>query len=125
VKPVGEEARMRTMVRASSRKCLAEIAPGSEGGTWPAWAVTAVETARIAPSGSNRQPWRFRFEEGGLVLSCPPAAYFTADIDRGIAMLHVELGAAHAGMPGRWERLAGPGLLRFVPDEGQPATSAV
>lgn len=116
-KPVGGELQMRTAIRASSRKCLAELAPGVESGVWPAWAVTAVEAARIAPSGSNRQPWRFRFEEGCLVLSCPPTAYFTADVDRGIAMLHVELGAAHAGVTGRWERLANPGVLRFVPDE--------
>jgi hypothetical protein len=48
------------------------------------------------------------------VLSCPPTSYFTADVDRGIAMLHVELGAAHEGVHGEWERLGAPGTLRFI-----------
>jgi nitroreductase len=114
-RPVGDESAMRTIIRASSRKPLTEIAPGAESGLWPAWAVTAVESARIEPSGSNRQPWRFRFEDGALVLVCPPTSYFTADVDRGIAMLHVELGAAHEGVRGAWERLSQPGVLRFTP----------
>ena len=37
----------------------------------PAWAVTAVEAARLAPSGANGQPWRFRLEHGALVMSAP------------------------------------------------------
>jgi nitroreductase len=115
-RPAGDELGMRRLVRASRRKPLSEIAPGAETGLWPEWAVTAVEAARIAPSGSNRQPWRFAFEDGSIVLTCPPAAYFTADVDRGIAMLHVELGAAHAGVVGRWERLDAPGVVRFVPE---------
>jgi nitroreductase len=112
--PVGDESAMRTMIRASSRKPLTEIAAGAERGDWPEWAVTAVGAARIGPSGSNRQPWRFRFEDGGLVLSCPPTAYFTADVDRGIAMLHVELGAAQEGVRGDWEPTGAPGVLRFA-----------
>jgi hypothetical protein len=114
-RPVGDESAMRTMIRASSRKPLSEIAPGAESGAWPAWALAAVEAARIGPSGSNRQPWRFTLEDGALVLSCPPTSYFTADVDRGIAMLHVELGAAHAGVRGDWEPTGAPGVLRFAP----------
>jgi hypothetical protein len=114
-RPVGDESAMRTIIRASRRRPLSEIAPGAESGDWPAWAVTAVEAARSGPSGSNRQPWRFRFEDGALVLSCPPTAYFTADVDRGIAMLHVELGAAHEGVRGDWEPAGTPGVLRFSP----------
>lgn len=112
----GSEAAVRSLAGSARRKALSEIAPGAEEGSWPAWALTAVEAARLAPSGSNRQPWRFHMEDGALVLTCPPGAYFTADIDRGIAMLHVELGAAHAGVSGSWERLDGRGVVRFVPD---------
>jgi nitroreductase len=118
-RPMGDESAMRTIIRASSRKPIAEIAPGADSGDWPEWAGTAVGAARIGPSGSNRQPWRFRMEGGGLVLSCPPTAYFTADVDRGIAMLHVELGAAHEGVRGDWEPTGAPGVLRFVPRTGR------
>jgi hypothetical protein len=107
------EQTLRDFVRASRRKPLSEIAPGAESGTWPTWALTAVEAARIGPSGSNRQPWRFGYD-GGLVLTCPSTAYFTAAVDRGIAMLHVELGAAHDGVTGTWERLDPSGVLRFA-----------
>lgn len=114
-RPLGDERLIRGAIGGSRRRPLSRIAPGAEDGSWPQWARLAVEAARLAPSGSNRQPWRFRLEDDSLVLSCPPTAYFTANIDRGIAMLHVELGAAHAGVTGRWERLSSPGVLRFVP----------
>jgi nitroreductase len=115
-KAEADEKALRRLVRASRRKPLLEIAPGAGSGGWPPWALAAVEAARIGPSGSNRQPWRFSYDGIGLVLTCPPTAYFTANVDRGIAMLHVELGAAHAGVTGRWERLRSPGVLRFAPE---------
>ena len=111
--PVGERL-LRSGVRAASRRPAAELAPGIGDG-WPAWAVAAVEAARRAPSGANRQPWRFRLEGGSLVMSGTDKLYWTASIDFGIAMLHVELGAAHAGVTGRWERLEGPDVGRFSP----------
>ena len=43
--------------------------------------------------------------------------YWTAPIDFGIAMLHVELGAAREGVRGAWERLEEPVVARFVPNE--------
>jgi hypothetical protein len=39
--------------------------------------------------------------------------YWTAPIDFGIAMLHIELAAAHAGVSGGWERLGGPDVASF------------
>jgi hypothetical protein len=80
--------------------------------------VAAVEAARVAPSGANKQPWRFRLEGGTLVMGRAEKIYWTAPIDFGIAMLHVELGAEHAGVRGAWEHLAEPDVARFVPDSG-------
>ena len=77
--------------------------------------MSAVEAARLAPSGANRQPWRFRLEERGLALPMAPGAYWTAPIDCGIAMLHAELGALHEGVRGDWVRLAAPDVARFEP----------
>jgi nitroreductase len=111
--PIGERL-LRSAVRATSRRPVAELASGSGDG-WPAWAVSAVEAARLAPSGANKQPWRFRIEGGSLVMGGADKLYWTAPIDFGIAMLHVELGAAHAGVTGRWQRLDGPNVARFTP----------
>ena len=89
-------------------------APG-DGARWPLWARTAVEAARLAPSGVNRQPWRFRLDGPSLVLTHTEKLYWTAPFDLGIARLHAELGAAHEGVRGTWEPLAEPDVARFVP----------
>ncbi len=113
-KPLDERA-MRSIVRSSSRKPLAILAPGSEGDAWPRWARDAAEAARWAPTGGNGQPQRLRFEDGALVLGRAEKAYWTAGLDLGIVMLHAELGAGHAGVTGSWEELPAPDVARFVP----------
>jgi hypothetical protein len=77
-------------------------------GGWPKWAVTAVQAARSAPSGANRQPWRFRLEGDALVTGGAGKLYWTAPIDFGIARLHAELGAQHEGVRGSWTMLPEP-----------------
>ena len=62
-----------------------------------------MEAARLAPSGANGQPWRFRLEHDALVMSAAKKTYWTAPIDYGIAMLHIELGAAREGVHGVWD----------------------
>lgn len=111
--PIGERL-LRSAVRATSRRPIEELAPGIGDG-WPGWAVAAVEAARRAPSGANRQPWRFRLDGGSLVMGRAAKLYWTAPIDFGIAMLHAELAAAHAGVAGRWERLDAPDVAGFSP----------
>jgi nitroreductase len=120
------ERMMSTAVRSAARRQVEDIAPGlvrgvwqsgaPVAGSWPVWAVSAVEAARQAPSGANRQPWRFRMEGGALVLASAERAYWTAPIDFGIAMLHAELGALHEGVRGEWSRLTLPDVARFEPE---------
>jgi len=124
------ERMMSKAVRSAARRQVEDIAPGltrgwaqagfegPAGAAWPAWAVAAVEAARVAPSGANRQPWRFRLEDGALVMSRAEKTYWTAPLDFGIAMLHVELGAAHEGVHGVWDHLSEPDVARFVPNGG-------
>jgi nitroreductase len=101
-----DERAITTVVRARRRLDAEEIAPGVAG--WPQWARTAIEAARLAPSGGNKQPWRFALEDGELVLTDHPAAfYWTHRMDCGIAMLHAELGALDAGVRGSWRTSAG------------------
>ncbi len=120
------ERMMSAAVRSAARRQVEEIAPGLKRGfgpdheAWPDWAVTAVEAARLAPSGANRQPWRFRLRDGSLVMGRAEKVYWTAPIDFGIAMLHVELGAGHEGVRGAWDRLPDPDVARFVPVADRP-----
>ena len=111
------ERTMRAIARASSRASIEKLVRGADLAGWPAWAQSAVEAARLAPSGGNSQPWRFRYEAGSLVVSKATTLYWTATIDIGIAMLHAELGAQHEGVTGRWERLHHRSdVARFTPD---------
>ncbi len=115
------ERMMSTAVRSAARRQIEDIAPGLRRGlgpdspAWPGWAITAVEAARLAPSGANRQPWRFRLQGETLIMSSADRVGWTAPIDFGIAMLHVELGAAHEGFHGAWQRLHLPDVACFVP----------
>jgi hypothetical protein len=110
----GGERLLRTLVKASARLSVEKLAPGILDG-WPDWAVSAVQAARLAPSGANRQPWRFRLDGGALVMGRAEKLYWTAPIDFGIARLHVELGAQHAGATGAWTRLPAPDVAVFTP----------
>ena len=115
------ERMMSVAVRSAARRQVEQIAPGlvrddgPAGAAWPAWAVTAVEAARLAPSGATKQPWRFRMRADALVLSGAEKTCWTAPIDYGVAMLHVELGAMHEGVRGVWDRLAAPDVASFTP----------
>lgn len=125
VSPVGHgtatpglsERSMRRISGAHERKPLAVVAPGLDA-TWPAWARAAVAAARVAPSAMNRQPWRFRIEDGSLIVGRDTrreAPRVTRALDCGIAMLHAELGAFGEGVTGRWHDLdEGLDIARFV-----------
>lgn len=110
---VGERL-MRAGVRARQRLPLDTIAPGHA--SWSAWAREAVAAARLAPSGANRQPWRLHMDGEALVFTKAAKTYWTAPLDFGIAMLHAELGAAHAGVRGTWSIGSGAEVARFVPE---------
>jgi nitroreductase len=111
----GGERLLRTMVKASARLSVEKLAPGILGGGWPRWAVSAVQAARLAPSGANRQPCRFRMDGDALVVSRAEKLYWTAPIDVGIVRLHVELGAMHEGVTGSWTQLPEPDVAKFTP----------
>lgn len=88
------------------RKTFDEIIIGPEWNTWPQWALSAVEAARIAPSAMNRQPWLFRLdgktlsvEVAGKGRGTIPAGYYTDPgkrLDCGIALCHLAIGAEYA-----------------------------
>ena len=117
----GPERRVYRMKSGTpkSRKPLDEIAAGWQA--WPAWTHAAVRAARIAPSAMNRQPWRFRWEGGAMVVSFEGSdtPKISKRLDCGIAMLNAEVGLRSGGMSGQWELLDhGTDVARFVAEEG-------
>jgi nitroreductase len=87
------------MHRRKSLSALVRETPKQE------WIKTALEAARLAPSAVNRQPWRFILNDNSISVSLDKRrdTYKIARrLDCGIAMLHLELGARHAGIVGDW-----------------------
>ena len=68
----------------------------------PEWQVFALDCARLAPSALNCQPWRFMIDGDNITVECISNNYGFGKLDCGIAMLHIELGAAHGGVFGEW-----------------------
>lgn len=75
-----------------------------------------LDMVRIAPSASNRQPWRILINEHGVHLflkRTPGYQKITSSVDLqridiGIAMAHFELGCFEAGIEGEWKPMAHP-----------------
>jgi nitroreductase len=91
-----------------------------------------LEALRLAPSASNRQPWRIlRQERGGpfhLFLRRTPGYGLAAGsalqrLDMGIAMAHFDLAASEAGLRGAWTRLEEPAAPAGRP--GLPGTQYI
>ena len=69
---------------------------------------TVLEMVRLAPSASNKQPWRvIRVEKEYRFFICRNEGYGVASYDLqkndlGIAMCHFELAAEELGLKGKW-----------------------
>lgn len=83
--------------------------PRNEAGPY----AEALENVRLAPSASNKQPWRIVYKEDrktfSFYLSRTPGYWYPQevslqDIDMGIAMCHFELTAQQLGLKGSWRR---------------------
>jgi hypothetical protein len=99
--------------RSPKKKPLEEIVEGTAPVPWQA---KAIEAARIAPSASNRQPWRFVVGEKSITVrvdSPKDSDRYPKRLDCGIAMLHIELGAMAAGKKGQWRMLRAPDVGKF------------
>ena len=90
---------------------------GMETSQWPDWAQAALESARLAPSAVNQQPWSFDLHKDSITVSIRSASMdlnVSRRLDCGIAMLHIELGAQSRGIYGTWEFLNQPDVARFT-----------
>ena len=83
----------------------------------------ALEMVRIAPSASNKQPWRIVFQKDKNTFhffiqrskSYPTAYKNLQKIDLGIAMCHFELTCRELGVKGCWAEKNRPAILN-LPD---------
>lgn len=112
-----EEKFMTGFGMTHKRKPLSELVSGLEQSKWPQWIRVALESARLAPSAVNRQPWRFYVEPEKITISVDnlkDTYKIPKRLDCGISMLHVEVGASYCGVKGKWEFLSPPEVASFI-----------
>jgi nitroreductase len=96
------------------RRSLSSLVTGLQDA--PDWARKAVETARLAPSAINRQPWKFHIEPDAIKISLRtsgPEFNLSKRLDCGIAMMHIEVAARDSGINGEWQFLNSPDVAIF------------
>jgi hypothetical protein len=97
-----QEKLMISVGRLHKRKQLSDLVTGIPDRDWMG---KALEAARLAPSAVNRQPWRFVIGDNSIAVRLDKkkdTSKISRRLDCGIAMLHLELGARHAGAAGKW-----------------------
>jgi len=117
--PSQSDRLMRFMARHHKREPLEKLCREFADQACPLWVRDAVEAARLAPSAANRQPWRFHFSENSVTITVDhrrDSHGISKRLDCGVAMMHVELGARHAGVTGSWEYLEAPEVARYTID---------
>ncbi len=84
--------------------------------------VTPLEMLRLAPSASNKQPWRIVKDTNKIHFYLQHTkgyakllAYDLQRVDMGIAMCHFELTAKELGIEGKW-RISDPGNISTAQD---------
>ncbi|MDO8735937.1 MAG: nitroreductase family protein [Thermoleophilia bacterium] len=114
--PTLDDRIMRVLSRHHKREPLDKLCSGLKEQACPLWAKDALEAAQLAPSAANRQPWRFLLADDSITITVDryrDTHGISRRLDCGVAMMHVELGARHAGVKGRWEYLKAPDVARF------------
>ena len=93
-----------TAVKQAKKKSIAKLT-GLDAESFlklPVWQQSAVKCARIDPSALNKQPWELEFDSNSIGIVENSYNFGFSEIDKGIAMLHIELGAADKGVYGEW-----------------------
>ena len=121
------DSAMRFVAGSNKRKCWAEIFFNGDfsrsltrldAGKY----VTPLGMLRLAPSASNKQPWRIVKETNKIHFYLQHAkgyaklmAYDLQRVDMGIAMCHFELTAKELGINGKWQ-ISDPKKVRTPKD---------
>ena len=96
--PTLTEKVFKKVIGSRSRKPLEDLVEKYQPESYPDWVNTALESARLAPSAANQQPWRFEVypDAGKLILRADrknDRNSVSLYLDCGIALLHLLLGA--------------------------------
>jgi len=110
------EKLIKTIVSSGKRKPLEELCENGVDDNWPDWIKTALETARLAPSAINRQPWRFKVGDNKITIKVADAKgdKEAKKLDCGISMLHLEVGALYSGVQGEWKFKLDPEIATYI-----------
>ena len=95
------------------RKNITELCPDGYDSDWPGWVKNAIKLGSYAPSRLNRQPWRFYYGEGRLVVDSAGEPSSFKRLECGIALSHMQIGALDGGVTGKIE-FGGLGLASFI-----------
>ncbi|MGM0432597.1 MAG: nitroreductase family protein [Spirochaetota bacterium] len=105
---------MRLFARSNRRKTLDELCIDTDTNISADEALaTALETVRLAPSASNKQPWRFSVTEDRSAVRLylqessgynRSLGYPIQMLDMGIAMCHLELALSSLGETPHWQQ---------------------
>ena len=99
---------LKAVVRSHKRKPLDKLCKKRYNENIEQWKRSALKSARLAPSAINRQPWRFELGNDSIKVykdNNKSKTDISKNLDCGIAMLHLEVGAKFAGVKGRWSFL--------------------
>lgn len=110
------EKLMKLFTSSRKRKELDELCDGIPQNEWSEWITTSLEAARLAPSAVNLQPWKFTVSKDSIKISennTNKKFPIKPRLDCGITMLHIKIGAMHAGVKGSYEYLNSPDVAVF------------
>jgi hypothetical protein len=112
-----EERLMTGFGRSHKRLPLSKLIDGRQTENLPEWARVSLNAARLAPSATNRQPWKFDVDDRSITVNVrtnSPDFNVSKRLDCGIAMIHIEIAALNFGIHGVWELLEAPQVGRFI-----------
>ncbi len=99
------------------RKSITEIAEGLPRENWPNWLEVVMNVANLSPTAYNRQSIRFIVgDDYSITLKIENPHEETnvpKGIDRGIAMLHIEVARMQAHIDGEWKFYQDANLIAF------------
>ncbi|MCX7913838.1 MAG: nitroreductase family protein [Thermodesulfovibrionales bacterium] len=111
-----EEKIMTVFGKTHKRKPLSELIIGFQNNSLSGFIKTILDSARLAPSAVNRQPWRFTIESDGILVSTDntrDSFNISKRLDCGIAMLHIEVASLKCGIRGHWQFFEPPKVAKF------------
>lgn len=103
------------------RKSVEEIVEGLPQDKWPEWMKIVIHAASLSPSAYNRQSIRFIIgEDQSISLEIANPSQETnvpKGIDRGIAMLHIDVATKYHNIVGQWQFNEEENLVIFQKQE--------